>query len=313
MAASLVGLGLDIGGTKTAAVLAATDGRTLAESEAGPGNPRFVAPAEARAAVAESVRGVLGMARVAPSEVARVVAGGPMPPAMLREILANELPGVPLEFAGEAALALAAGGVRGPGGAVVSGTGSLAAARSEAGELVVVGGWGAVMGDEGSAYAIGRASLRAVARAADGRGPATVLTDYLVARVGGHGARSLIDWVYHPATSRRDIAALAAVTDQAAEAGDEVAAHILRRAGEALAFQAATALGQAHLDGRPVPVVAAGRVLSQSRLVRQALAEALASRCPGAAVRLPDQSLAEAAARWAAGGNGQVRLKGGRA
>lgn len=303
MAPSLVGLGLDIGGTKTAAVLAADDGRVLAESAAGPGNPRFVPPGDARLAVVRSVREVLRAAGIKPAEVARVVAGGPMGPALLAGILAEELPGVPVEFAGEAALALAAGGVHGPAGAVVAGTGSLAAARREDGHLVVVGGWGTVMGDEGSAYAIGRASLRAVARAADGRGPATGLTERLVAYVGGRNARSLVDWVYDPTTSRRDIAALAALTDQVAAGGDAVAIRILRWAGRSLALQVAVALRQAGWERGPVPVVAAGRVLGESRLVRAALGEALALRCPQAFVVMPRRSLAEAAALQAAGGS----------
>ncbi len=81
----------------------------------------------------------------------------------------------------DAALLLAAGTPDGWGVAVVAGTGSMAFARAADGRTARAGGWGPLLGDEGSGYAIALAGLRAAARAADGRAPATPLTDRLLA------------------------------------------------------------------------------------------------------------------------------------
>ena len=71
----------------------------------------------------------------------------------------------------DALVALEAGAPGQPGVVIISGTGSIAYGRNAAGEAARAGGWGYVLGDEGSGYWIGRAALRAVLRAADERGP----------------------------------------------------------------------------------------------------------------------------------------------
>ena len=80
----------------------------------------------------------------------------------------------------DALIALETGAPGQPGVVIISGTGSIAYGRNAAGEAARSGGWGYVLGDEGSGYWIGRAALRAVLRAADHRGPATVLTPMLL-------------------------------------------------------------------------------------------------------------------------------------
>src|SRR5438128_1339137 len=78
-------------------------------------------------------------------------------------------------------LALVAGAQDAPGIVIVSGTGSIAYGRNANGEAARAGGWGHMIGDEGSGYWIGREALTAVMRAADGRGPATGLSDDILA------------------------------------------------------------------------------------------------------------------------------------
>src|ERR671926_137105 len=70
----------------------------------------------------------------------------------------------------------------GAGVVVIAGTGSVAFGRNEAGEEARAGGWGPIIGDEGSGYFIARAGLAAIMRAHDGRGPATKMTEILKER-----------------------------------------------------------------------------------------------------------------------------------
>ena len=81
-----------------------------------------------------------------------------------------------VEVTNDAAILLAAGTPDGWGVALVSGTGSIAFGRAPDGRTARGGGWGYLLGDEGSAYALVLAGLQAVARAADGRGEPTCLT-----------------------------------------------------------------------------------------------------------------------------------------
>src|SRR5204862_1881072 len=91
----------------------------------------------------------------------------------------------------DALIALQAGIGDAPGIVVVSGTGSIAYGRNAQGEAARAGGWGHVLGDEGSGYWIGRLALRAVVRHADGRGRATRLTPLLLGHFGLTGAAEL--------------------------------------------------------------------------------------------------------------------------
>ena len=76
----------------------------------------------------------------------------------------------------DAKIALEAAFAGGPGIVVIAGTGSIALYRTEANQIVRVGGWGRVLGDEGGAYAISRQALNLVMRQYDGRTDETLLT-----------------------------------------------------------------------------------------------------------------------------------------
>jgi glucosamine kinase len=148
----------------------------------------------------------------------------------------------------------------GPGIVLLAGTGSIAWGRGESGAVARVGGWGILLGDEGSGYDLGLEGLRAVARARDGRGPATELTRLLLAATGVEDPEALIPWASR--ASKGDIAALASVVAEAAS-GDDVAGRLLVAAAVALAVQATTLadrLGPWKAESPPVAL--AGGLLS---------------------------------------------------
>jgi N-acetylglucosamine kinase-like BadF-type ATPase len=108
----------------------------------------------------------------------------------------------------------------GEGLAVVAGTGSIALARdATSGRQARAGGYGWLLGDDGSAFWIGREAVRAALAAAEGRGPFTSLRD-----LATDAARLRV----------QELARLAPRVSQAATAGDAVARDILARAGQAL-------------------------------------------------------------------------------
>lgn len=121
----------------------------------------------------------------------------------------------------------------GPGILLIAGTGSIAWGRGPAGRTDRVGGWGWILGDEGSGYAIGLAALHAVVHADDGRGPATSLTPAVLRATGADITRGLVTWAAE--ASKADIGALAPLVFAAAGT-DPVAAGILNHATADLAL-----------------------------------------------------------------------------
>ncbi len=155
-----------------------------------------------------------------------------------------------------------------PGIVVAAGTGSIAYGRDESGRRVGVGGWGWRIGDEGSAYWLGKEALRAISKAEDGRGPLTALTAMVLDELTLPDCQALLDWVYIPERTPDDIARLAPLVEKAAASGDSIAERLLTRAAEELAEAVeAVARRLGCLDRAGVRVSYSGGVF-RSRLLR---------------------------------------------
>ena len=141
---------------------------------------------------------------------------------------------------GDLDIALEAAFGSGAGIVLLSGTGSVAAARTADGVVHRRGGYGWQMGDEGSGYAIGRAGLIAVAQARDGRGKPTSLSDTLLAHAPQRDFGELVRW--SSTAEPGEIAALAPLVLAAAAGGDAVAKTIVAGAAEELAGLVASLL-----------------------------------------------------------------------
>jgi len=156
---------------------------------------------------------------------------------------------------------------------VLAGTGSMAMARGQGGEIVRVGGWGDAFGDEGSAYWIGREALVRTSQALDGRadldGFATGILDGLGLDASDRYDR-LMGWCYGLSNRRSGIAAVAALVDRLGESGDGTALSILRRAAECLSLHMAAITSRLDKVGL-LPWSYAGHVFD-SRTIRKTLA-----------------------------------------
>jgi N-acetylglucosamine kinase-like BadF-type ATPase len=150
----------------------------------------------------------------------------------LRGALAAPGRTVHVEVVHDALIALDAAYDADSGLIVIAGTGSVALARTDEGTLLRVGGWGHLLGDPGSGYAVGQQGLRAVAEACDG-GEATALRARLHDQFGIGDREQLIHAVYQDGLSMQDVAPL--VVDAAAD--DAVAARILADEADGLAEQ----------------------------------------------------------------------------
>lgn len=124
-----------------------------------------------------------------------------------------------------------------PGVVVIAGTGSHVRGMNARGEVARAGGWGWLLGDEGSAMWIGRMGLQAACRAEDGLGAHTQLREHFCAHFGLARFSDIKRVVYRGDFGAREFAALAPIVDRVAQEGDESALHILEEAGDMLARQ----------------------------------------------------------------------------
>jgi N-acetylmuramic acid 6-phosphate etherase len=280
-------IGIDGGGTHTVALLAraqCSGGWTLlGRGEAGPSNLQAVGAAPALEALDHAVAQAFVAAGLPRTSVAAAClglagAGRSEDQAVIAEWAALVKLAVSVEVTGDAPLLLAAGTPDGWGAALVAGTGSMAFARDQAGRTARAGGWGYLLGDEGSGYALVVAALQAVARAADGRGPATALSPRLLTRLGLVEPQQLIGAVYRGGMDRTALAALAPVVFETAEAGDDVATKIIFHEAEQLAAGVAAAVRQLDLEPVPLPLALAGGVLVASPLYVENVLKELESR-----------------------------------
>jgi N-acetylglucosamine kinase-like BadF-type ATPase len=257
-------IGVDGGGSKTLALAAGLDGTILGQGTAGPSNPHARKAEDAFAALEAAILSAQAASGqgLAPRAVCIGLAGVDSQED-IDQVLAwwkDRFPGIRLQVVNDAWLALAAGTPAGVGAAIISGTGSISVARGLNGQTGRSGGQGFLFGDEGSGYAVGLAALRSVAQAADGRGPATLLTELVLAHFGMQNPAELIGKIYALKSPRTDLARLAIHVQAAAGRGDPAALKILGQAGADLAAAAVAAAHQVGLDG-PTPVAAAGGLM----------------------------------------------------
>jgi glucosamine kinase len=183
---------------------------------------------------------------------------------------------------------------------LVVGTGSIAYGRSPAGEIVRCGGWGPMIGDEGSGGWIGRRALSIVAASSDGREPPTALLFPILAATQCEDVQDLIPWA--AAADAKAFATLAPVVFSAAVAGDPRANALVTLAAEELVLHVRALSRQLFTDERAAVTVAlSGGLMERGSPLRKRLEQRLRSAVPGAQLRaeevLPARGALRAAAR----------------
>lgn len=289
-------VGVDGGGTAARAVIVDTHGRELARAESQGAVVQEAAPRAAAEAVANAVRAAAARAELAlPAEALWAgLAGAGREPARRAVIRALEehalarrlIVGTDVEAAFHAAFG------EGAGILVVAGTGSVAWARDPGGVTVRAGGWGELLGDEGSGYAIGLGALRAVARAEDGRGPATSLRGAVLSALSAADVEALIPWA--AAASKAEMARLAPLVVEAAARGDAMADGLLTEAARELEAHVVAVLARTGPWAAPPELVLWGGLLREGGALRGRVVARLAAHPVRVVERAPDPALGAA-------------------
>ncbi len=294
-------LGFDGGGTKTECVALDESGTLIGTGHAGPSNPLRVGFEPALGALVaaswDAMRSLDADSRIVRAVCAGLAGAGRTGVAeKMHARLARAFPQSRIRVCTDLEIALEAAG-EGPAVVLIAGTGSAAIGRNHEGQIARAGGYGPQIGDEGSAYDIGRRAVAAALRARDGLGPHTAVTEKILQ------AAECSSWDELKAriADKPDAVfpQLFPVVVQSAAAGDAVASALLTQAADDLAALAVSLLRRLDLLGGEFLLAKWGGVFGRSPLLDRRLEEQIAATAPGAQFRALPVSPARAAAEWA--------------
>lgn len=178
---------------------------------------------------------------------------------------------------------------------VVAGTGSFCFGKNETGETVRAGGWGHLIGDEGSGYAIGRDAFREIARYMDGRTGKTSLAEAVEIGLQLDSRQKMTAYIY--GNDKSSVAAVSRIVEKEAAKGDMTANAILRNNAFELAELVETVGKRLEMERGEVALM--GGLLEHDTLYRAMVADAIQEKCPGFACVKPKQDSAVGAVMMA--------------
>ena len=291
-------LGMDGGGTATKVCVADRAGNVVAHHTAGPLNVNGQSAEQFQGTITEILQWLSGSG-FRPEHCCGIGIGA----AGISNPQAKKLLAEALEAGGYRATiftytdgetALAAAFPECHGIILIAGTGSICLGRGENGETVRVGGYGHLIDDGGSAYAIAVAILSAVVRAEDGRTGPTALRSLVMEKLGIGSLEELIGYVYAPSRSKREIASLAVLVEQAAAAGDAAAMEIEQQSAEALGLLVQTAMDRLPGENN---IALAGSVLLKNQNIRSQVCRDILARRGDACILPATQDASEGTIR----------------
>ena len=284
-------LGVDGGGTKTIAQITDLSGQLLAESKSGSSNYKSIGMEDAKininSAVLGAVRNLKTSSNIFFKSSCFGISGNDSreDKNIYYKIIFNNkikhyLNPSKTIICNDTRIGLAAGSDSKNGVMIICGTGSNCFGINEEGKEANVNGWDYILGDEGSGYEIGIRALKALMKAYDGRGSATLLSKTILEDLGIKDVRGLIGWAYKDSFSKDRIAAIAKTVCRTAEMGDKISIEILE--GEAIETvnSVTVAASKLNLAEKEFDLVFVGNVFKCEKYFKSVLMKKLKDKFP---------------------------------
>lgn len=305
-------LGIDGGGTKTLCVLMDEAGQILGRGEAGPSNYQAIGleatSSSIRSALTKAALSATGVEAPPIQAICLGLAGVGRPEdvqAVQDLIQQLQLCELPLQWSlqpdnilicSDSAIALVGGTGRPEGIVAIAGTGSHIFGQNRQGQTKRVGGWGYILGDEGSGYDIVVSSLQAVMRSHDGRLEPTRLAEEFQTHLGLNSLEELVPLVYRRGWGVKEIAALAPLVFKVAAKGDRIAQKIIEGAVSELTLAVKVAISALFHPDESFEIVTMGGVWQGAAHMRGQFAADIGAIAPNATVIWPKSEPAYGAA-----------------
>jgi len=273
-------LGIDGGGTRLRVTLCDNHLAVIQQREYGSANPGSIGREAARTLIHTAIRETLNDARVTSSSISAAGVGiagisAEHSAIWLETILCEVLPDSLIALSSDVEIALVGAHGQRRGVLVLAGTGSAVYGVNTSGQAVMVGGWGYLLGDEGSGYWIGLQALRLFTRASDRwelteQESSSRLPQKIIEQLQLGSPKELIGWIYgEPSLAASRIAGLAPLVLTEADAGDNYAQAILQEGAGHLASMTQTAISSLHEPD--LPVAFAGGILAGENILSRSL------------------------------------------
>ncbi|MBD5153905.1 MAG: ATPase [Oscillibacter sp.] len=287
--------GIDGGGTSTRVECRDEQGGVLCRRTFGPFNINSTGEARFSALLTEITDFLAGMGTC----IAVCIGAAGISNPRVQDLTAQAMEGAGIarwRLVGDHEIALYGALSGEPGCVLIAGTGSICCGKNAKGEFARAGGWGHLIDDGGSGYALGRDAAAAVVRQWDGRGEDTLLTELIAGELGLRSPQALTAWIYAGDKSR--LAGLAPLVGRAASAGDRTALRIYRENGEELARLVCAVTARLGLMACDVALL--GGLLEHDTYLRTSLIRCLAEKAPELRCVSPRQDALAGAALLAA-------------
>ena len=286
-------LAIDGGQTATKSLIARADGTVLGGGLGGPSDHFHIEGGieKNRRAIVGAIDDALAVTGCPPEQIVAVGLGltgaGSRVPAIVEEMVRERASPREITVVPDYVTNLAGASGGEPGVVLIAGGGAIGYGVTAQGDEAIAGGYGFLLGDEGSAFNIGLRAIAAAARGADRRTESTALQAVVADHFEVERVRQLPRIVYAAGFSRERISRLAPKVVRAAEGGDAAAKAIIRIAGEELALTALGVIRQLFAPGTVVDVYMTGGVFKAGELLLEPFRTLLQAKWPGAEPREP--------------------------
>ncbi|WP_249870281.1 N-acetylglucosamine kinase [Oceanobacillus saliphilus] len=273
-------LGIDGGGTKTMVAVADSEGKIAASAKVGATNPNTLTVNELENTFQELFQNLEEQLGSNVTHITHIYAGiagagSEENRKLLKETILPHVPtGAAIRVEPDSVNALYSGTYGEAGIVQISGTGSITYGINNNMKHDRVGGWGYLLGDEGSGYDIGRQGIAQVLKAYDGRGPDTIMSQLVFSYFAVNDAQALIRKIYGSQSPKNEISALSKIVIQAYLNQDEVAKRIIGNVVRELNHHIETLHRKLFPKNDKVKVVLCGGLFSEksiSELVKESL------------------------------------------
>ncbi len=257
-------LGIDGGGTKTISYLVNEKGEILGRGEAGASAYHVTGIEKAAQEIKKAIDGAIQSSpeKINTLETACFGLAGidsKQDYDTIYQVLTKQQIAHRIVLENDAVIALVGGNAKAYGVVLIAGTGAISLGINKKGQRKRAGGWGHIIGDEGSGYYIAISGLTAALKAYDGRGENTVLLPMFKKKLNLDKMEDIMVKVYF-SLSREEIASMAYIVFQAAREGDRIAKKIIIKAGNELAQNITAVINGLDLADEEIEVPLVGGV-----------------------------------------------------
>jgi N-acetylglucosamine kinase-like BadF-type ATPase len=265
-------IGVDGGGTKTEFVLLDYSGNVIGRAKGDSTNYQVVGDKKLREELLKGFNTLISITNVASNKVEHIFlglagAGRERDRKEIIDLFSDSEFDKKVAVDSDAMVALAGAFGTGIGIIIIAGTGAICFGKNSEGKIVRSGGWGFLLGDEGSGYFIGREAIISALKDMDGRGEKTKLRSRIEKHFNLDSIDQIIPQIYQNQIDRVAIADLALVVFEQANQGDAVAEEIIRRTGKELGILAKAVAQHLNFESDEIKVALIGSIFKQKEML----------------------------------------------